>query len=315
LPAAVWSTDEIKPRERIAFWREAVCQTVLNVTPEEPGEDFHASISGRSFGALRFASFSSTAHSIIREQRHVDCAGEDQYLIGYQRSGRSELAQAGRELWLDPGEITIVDGTQPFRTRFPQPVRRILALVPRYTLDLRAPWIRRNGICKVPVASAFSMLARGHIRQLAGEEPLKTEQAQLLADNLCNLLAAATAPELTGEKIQTDIQLQAIIAYCREHLGDPELSPRRVAEHFRISVRTLHLRFEGAQYSFARWLLDSRLEECRRVLCETASRSLSITEIAFRCGFNDLSHFSKSYKAKFDETPRGTRALAFAGSA
>jgi AraC-like DNA-binding protein len=307
--ATSWSTDTVKPRETMAFWREAVCATVVNVTPEAPRERFRASISGRNFGPLRFASFSSTRHSIVRDARHADRAGEDHYLISLQRRGRSGMSQAGRELWLEQGEIGILDGTVPFRVTFPTAVSRVLAVVPRRTLDLRAPWLRRSGIRRIAASSPFVDLAKRHIRQLAGEEPFDIGQAQLLTDNLCNLLALATAADAQHDETLADARLQAILAFCSDRLGDADLTPQKVATHFRISVRTLHLRFEAAGKSFGRWLLEQRLEASDRALRDPAQRDLGISEIAFRFGFGDLSHFSRTFRARFGNAPRDVRRI------
>lgn len=302
-----WSTDTVRPGERIAFWREAVCATVLNVTPERAQDGFRAAIAGRSFGPLRFASFSSAGHDIVREARHADRSDEDQYLISLQKSGRCSMAQGDCELWLDPGEIAIVHGGRPFRVRFPNPVSRFLAVVPRSALDMRAPWIRRNGMCKIASSSPFSDLARRHIRQLANDEALDVRQAQTLTENLCNLLALATTADTAVEAAHAEAQTQAIQAYCRARLSDPDLSPSCVAAHFRISVRTLHLRFAASEQSFSKWLLNCRLDQCHHALLDSAQDSHSVSDIAYRFGFGDLSHFSKSFKVRFGHTPRDLR--------
>ena len=46
----------------------------------------------------------------------------------------------------------------------------------------------------------------------------------------------------------------------------------------------------------ARWVREQRLERCRREL-EGASESTTVTDIAFRWGFNDASHFEPSVQA------------------
>lgn len=49
-----------------------------------------------------------------------------------------------------------------------------------------------------------------------------------------------------------------------------------------------------------KWLLTRRLEYSTLLL---RSSDLNITEIAFECGFEDVSHFSKSFKEKFGRSP------------
>ncbi|MFT5020999.1 MAG: AraC-like DNA-binding protein [Polaribacter sp.] len=54
------------------------------------------------------------------------------------------------------------------------------------------------------------------------------------------------------------------------------------------------------QTSPANYIKDKRLEKASKLL--TIS-DLSISDISFECAFNDLAHFSNSFKAKFDLTP------------
>jgi AraC family transcriptional regulator, exoenzyme S synthesis regulatory protein ExsA len=49
-----------------------------------------------------------------------------------------------------------------------------------------------------------------------------------------------------------------------------------------------------------RWLLERRLERSAALLRTT---QMSVTEIMFECGFEDLSHFSKAFKEKFGHSP------------
>ena len=68
-------------------------------------------------------------------------------------------------------------------------------------------------------------------------------------------------------------------------------------------MRTLHLRFKQVGQSFTQWLRDERLKACSVALRDQNQRDLNISEIAYRWGFNDLSHFNKSFRARFDQTP------------
>jgi AraC family transcriptional regulator, exoenzyme S synthesis regulatory protein ExsA len=49
-----------------------------------------------------------------------------------------------------------------------------------------------------------------------------------------------------------------------------------------------------------RWLLGRRLE-CSAALLRATQ--MSVTEVMFECGFEDLSHFSKAFKGKFGRSP------------
>jgi len=81
------------------------------------------------------------------------------------------------------------------------------------------------------------------------------------------------------------------------------LSPSLVAERFCISVRTLHLRFEKLGQTFGSWLLETRLEACAKGLSDPHQHSCSISEIAYNCGFNDLSYFNKTFRDRYGMSP------------
>ncbi len=60
-----------------------------------------------------------------------------------------------------------------------------------------------------------------------------------------------------------------------------------------------------------RWLLERRLECAAHLLTST---SISVTEILFECGFEQASHFSRTFKAKFGQTPSEYREACVAAA-
>ncbi len=304
-----WSTDGVGAGERFAYWREVVCDAILNVATQAPPEEFSARLTGRNFGALRFAAFKSTGYEIVRTRQHVARASEDSYLISLQLHGRSLISQHDDRIVLERNEIAIIDGARPFQIAFPQQVGRIVAVVPRAMIDRGAPWLRAPRILKIASGSPYAALARRHLLHLTAAEPaLSQSAAALLTENLINLLTLASAPDLAPDRMRPQLQLQALLAFCRQNLHDAELSPPMGAAHLGISVRTLHLRFHTLGKSFGRWLLDARLDACGKALRDPRQRASGISEIAYRWGFNDLSHFNKSFRTHFGMPPRQLRS-------
>ena len=70
----------------------------------------------------------------------------------------------------------------------------------------------------------------------------------------------------------------------------------------------MHRLFESETQSIARWIWSVRLERCHRDLADPALAGRSVTDIAFAWGFNDLAHFSRSFRARYGESPRTFRA-------
>src|SRR5215470_12400904 len=299
-----WSTETIDARERFSFWREVVCQTVLNVSIESPRERLSARMTGRNFGDLRFAAFDSTGYEIVRSRRDVARAPVDHYLISLQLRGQSRISQDDETIALDPGEITVFDGQRPFHITFSEPASRTIAVVPRAIVDRCAPALLARPRHKILSDSPFTDLARRHLLLLtADEHRLSEHEATQLTKNLCNLLAVARTHDVTPSGLQSELMLEAILAFCRRNLHDPALSPQFVATRFGISVRTLHLRFEKLGQSFGRWLLERRLNACSKALRDQQQLNRSVSDIAYRWGFNDLSHFNRTFRARFGMPP------------
>src|SRR5262249_22606835 len=100
-----------------------------------------------------------------------------------------------------------------------------------------------------------------------------------------------------------DQQRAALLAFVRQNLANPDLSPRLAAAQLGMSVRTLHARFEQVGETFSRRVLDHRLEGCAEALREPRQIVCGISDVAYRWGFNDLSHFNKAFRARFGVTP------------
>jgi len=297
-----WSTDEMRAHERISYWREAVCRAVFGISIEAQPERFTASISARSSGALRFAMSESTSYEIVRSRREIASGPDDHFSIYLQVHGQTRTTLAGETVDLNAGEIGFYNGRQPFRSLHGG--RRSIAVVPRAMIERRAPWMLHMSPRKLVPGSLYADLARLHLAHLNDCEVVLSDSAVgALTENLCNLVALATAPEIATDRMQPELQLEALFVFCRQHLHESELSPQLAADHLGISLGTLHARFRQTGQSFGRFVLASRLDACRAALRDPRQMSSNISEIAYRWGFNDLSHFNKAFRAHFNMTP------------
>jgi AraC family transcriptional activator of tynA and feaB len=299
-----WSTDALDERDRFPVWNEVVCRSIVDVSTESSDSAFSARIVGWNFGSLRFAAFDCSSHEIVRTGRHISRSPDDCYLISLQLAGRSRITQNSTTITLDPHQIAIFDGQKPFHITFPNEVSRIVAVIPRQMIELRTSSLRRQPLRKMTSISPYFDLARRHMMQLAGGIPdLNESVAGLLCENLCNLLVLENFGDAPSDRLEPELMLDAMLAFCRQNLHDAKLSPSFVAAHFGVSVRTLHLRFRTMGQSFGRWLLGTRLDACRTALQLPYNRNSPISDVAYRFGFNDLSHFNKAFRAHYGMPP------------
>ncbi|ATE62568.1 AraC family transcriptional regulator [Thauera sinica] len=92
--------------------------------------------------------------------------------------------------------------------------------------------------------------------------------------------------------------------YIRAHLNEP-LSIELLAEHAGASVRTLFAGFRNAcGTSPMSFLRNLRLDQVRAELA--GGERVSVSEIAYKWGFNHLGRFAREYKRRFGESPSAT---------
>jgi len=90
------------------------------------------------------------------------------------------------------------------------------------------------------------------------------------------------------------------------HLSQPTLSPAMLAGLLGVSVRYMHMLFEGTGKSFSQTVTAQRLRLSRRLLLETPRRQ--IAEVARASGFDSLATFYRTFHAAVGMTPGDFRA-------
>jgi AraC family transcriptional regulator, positive regulator of tynA and feaB len=309
MPISV-STDKIHPAERRAFWTEAICRSFANVETKPLGS---ATVSGHfefvEIGDAKLVRFDSSPQCYSRNARLVSRAGSDEFMFDFQRRGRSSLVQAANEGTIQPGYGVLYDARRPFEDRLYGPEQRsevLIATVPATSLLRALPDAERLCAKPVPlsgaVARAISTLVRSAIDLPdAAQERDETDVVEYLAALL--RLASGAGHQLGRTSLfgLLDICLKANTAALR--------SAPVIAHEFGISERTLHRIFADRGTTFERHILHLRVEQFRKLLCQSHLARLSISSLAAQCGFADAAHATRTFKTVFGVTPRDFRML------
>ena len=74
-----------------------------------------------------------------------------------------------------------------------------------------------------------------------------------------------------------------------------------IARKFGVSTRHVQASFARQGVTLSAYIATERLDRAARLLNE--SRPLSITEIAFRCGFEDVGNFGRAFRKRMNLSP------------
>jgi len=310
-----WSTNDVEPRHRASYWRDVISRAVLGGSVDllEPG--FAGCISARRLQRLAFASFDSSPHDILREKRDIARDTSGSFLLSLQLAGTARLRQGGREAELRTGQMGILDSTKPFVVSFTGTVRRMVAVLPRDLVRRYAPAL---GEASAPLlidnSAPCADLVREYVTRLSNPGfDVSESAAEVLSENLCSLLGIVSSGSAAGGlPAERDLRLESLLAYMRRHASDPELTPAAAAAHLKISVRSIHKLMRETGRTFCAWLLDERIDQCIRRLRSPQHARQRISEIAWDCGFSDVSYFNGVFKQRVGMTPSSLRQSASA---
>jgi AraC-like DNA-binding protein len=159
-------------------------------------------------------------------------------------------------------------------------------------------------------------LLKGYLRSLASfKNPLSPELASTIAVHLLDLVAAALGPSTEAADIVTErgvkaARLQAILAEIARRFSEPDFDLDDVSAALGVSRRYVQKLLDGTGKSFTGHLAECRLERAFTMLTDPQHLHLAIIDIALEVGFGDISHFNRTFRRHFGETPSGVRAAS-----
>jgi AraC-like DNA-binding protein len=217
-------------------------------------------------------------------------------------SGREQVRQDEASVELHDGDLLLWDGTRPIDFAVLTPLHKMTLLIPRERLERALPRGVAIGARRLDGRSGVGGLIAGHLTSLGhfagniapGDAPLAADMA---IDLLARLLAPSPAP---GHSCDL---LNRILSHVEAHLEEPDLSPSRIAAALGVSPRYLHMVFAETGGTLGAHIRDRRLARIRRDLADPRLARQSITEIAFRWGFNDAAHASRAFSKAFGMSP------------
>lgn len=144
----------------------------------------------------------------------------------------------------------------------------------------------------------------------ADEDP---SLAQAVAAHIGDLVALAlgtdkVAAELAVGRGLRAARLHAIKRWVLARLTSYDVNVRHAAGAAGVSPRYVQLLFEAEGTTFTAYVLDQRLALAYRRLSNPPLARFPISEIAYGCGFGDLSYFDRCFRAAFGETPSDVRS-------
>lgn len=310
----IWRTADVGEADRFAYFREAVCEAFMDLSPEHDlSRPFDAVVESIPLAGGAVNRVGGTPHDVRRTGAQIGRSSEQCFFLNIQLRSECLIEQRGREVRLAPGQVALFGSDMPFRIFHPpeEDMRVASFWLPRGPVEESFPGREVPEIHRVSDHPFLGPLIAATARALnRGGRALEEADAGLMLDSLIRLAARASArstdPDLAPETVRPAL-LAAVLEYVEGRLHDPGLTVAEVAAHFGIGKRYVHKLFEPTGESFSRRVLERRLERAAADLTAPELARTPIAGIAYRNGFSDLSWFNRRFKAHFGATPRDIR--------
>lgn len=302
------TTDSVPPRERAEFWADLVSRHVTPIRVEPAGDaPLRCAIRAQEIGAIGVAQVSGMGVRAVHGREHVARASDHVYAACVHVEGEARLTHGGNSVTLRPGDVFFTDSREPFTFELDRPWRHLVISLPASWLDARLT--KRGSLAGVvlrnhPLSALWaSYLAAGY----ATANDLSPSARALFARQCLELLSDVLEESRPADRSPSDAAREALYATaCRviaTRFAEAELTPADVAQAVGVSSRTLARVFAERGETIMRRVFDERVRQAARLLAAPEAAHRSVTEIAFACGFNDLSHFGRTFARHMHMTP------------
>ena len=257
---------------------------------------------------LRLSVIRSNDISLHRRAGECDKISQDAYFAVLLLSGQYRLEQNGREVFLQPGEMTLYDATRPHQIDCPGPFSQVIVSIPRPLLRNSLAGVEHCTARHIPSQQGVSAIGSGFLQSVAQHaDQLSKQQFTTLAPQALTLLVdsiASVRPDNIRIGRNRSASLHRVKQFIETHLHEQDLDARLIAAATGFSTRYINSLFTDESTSLMRHVWQRRLEKCRQALLNPAQHGQGIAQIAYHWGFNDQAHFSRCFKQAFGLSPR-----------
>lgn len=308
------STDDFPERNRVEAFRELYGKSIIKVDLEPlPGGPFCFDTTLYALPNLKLAK--GQLSPVIGRLTKELVQGDDLLFSVTLKGGRT-LHQRGSDARLESGEAGLTTSIDPGVVTVDAPSQFLSMRVPRQILQ---PMVRDIDACllrPIPSGNEALRLLIGYSRLLDETRISETpEVASVVATHIHDLIAVALGANRDHGKVAFErgvpaARLRAIKDDILGNLARTDLSINAVAKRHGISSRYVRMLFAGEQTSFTDFVLSNRLARACQMLQQSRYGGTSIANVAFACGFGDLSYFNRTFRRRYGATPSDLRERA-----
>lgn len=303
-------SDGLRGADKFDLWHD-ISRTgpiAMQVAPSGAAADFAFRSSAILQKGLGVMTIRSSSCQISRDPDQAsDLWDGPGVVVNVLTAGELAVEQDGRQTIMRPGDAAICVSDRPYTLQLGGNFEACILKFDRRLLS-RSSDLADLTATILGQGTGLGTLLFDFARNLAIAAPhLEADTNARLMRNFVDLLETNFHAVTGGQGWQRPTHRRAtfnrVAAFVRLHLREQRLTPGHVAAAVKLSPRYLNKLFAAEGTSLGRYIWETRLSQSAVDLLDPALSAETISAIALRNGFKDLSHFSRSFRARFDASP------------
>ncbi len=310
----VWDSRDYSPRDKLSLFCDVICAYGMPWMPRLPSPGDSLMVRDEKLYLERgvVERFSCAPLDMIRGNSQVSQSTLEAFFGIFVLSDATTLIRDGEQVTVNAGDFLLFDSAHPvvLRTRW-QHLDTISFVLPKgasatfdkHSGEFRQLLITRERLAK-PLRNCFYFLVDRLSRN--------TEETSAILDAILALVPVSAGCYLRDEawlEQEPNALFREIISFIHQNLHDEGLSAKFVAVRFGISERYVFKLFAKRGLRFGSFVTSQRLETISAEL-RSRERRESISDLAYKWGFSDLSTFNRAFKKRFGQSPRAFQKQA-----
>ncbi len=306
-----WTTAETADGTSVSYWKEAICEAIFELDFQSGDAAMQAQLCQHNLGILKMSDVSiSSAHQVIRSRQAAAREQTPLFNLNFIRQGQWQVDQGGKSAIIGTGDLVLLDNRRPYSVHAQAGTSHVAVHLPDEWLRCFLPSPEDAVARPIGPASPWYSTLTATLAEVLLLRPQDSAMRAICAQQIGGAMALSFAGHAQSCNSHTQGIFRRITSCIRERFCDHALDAAAVARQVNISPRYLHKILAQQRTTFLRELFAVRLAQARAMLENPAFAELSVSEIGWRCGFCDPSHFSRRFKLHYGQPPGTCRAAA-----